>query len=446
MFIARQLELCRQAPRFMRRVNPSNSACKRGPEAFQIRELIESGPQRKLSTMSSDPVQPSPKVLVVEDEMVLRMRAGDIVEDAGCIPIEAVDADEALSILESRSDISLLFTDIQMPGSIDGLKLAHAVHQRWPAIKIIMVSGQVNLSDAEKPADSRFFGKPLVADHMISELQEMVGTGVLKIAPIEVMPLAAKAPETKSADTFPGSTTQEFLTAENGSLRLLLAQAAIDAKVLLTRAGIDAKEREAADKLQKLILEELHHRIKNTLATVSAIASQSLRTATSMEHGRQAIEGRLGALGRAHDLLMQVSWANASLVHTVRGATEPYDSKGAGRFSIEGPDIGITSGAVIALAMTFNELCTNTTKFGALSVPAGRVAIAWTVDEEDQRLRLIWTEKDGPAVEAPTRRSFGTRMMGSLGQQLHGEVQLAYVPTGFMYTLSVPLSSLTANV
>ena len=73
------------------------------------------------------------------------------------------------------------------------------------------------------------------------------------------------------------------------------------------------------------------------------------------------------ALGRAHDLLMQVSWASASLLDTVRGATEPYDGKGAGRFSIDGPDIGITSGAVIALAMTFNELCTNTTKFGALS-------------------------------------------------------------------------------
>ena len=133
------------------------------------------------------------------------------------------------------------------------------------------------------------------------------------------------------------------------------------------------------------------------------------------------------------------------LLDTVRGATEPYDGQGAGRFSIDGPDIGITSGAVIALAMTFNELCTNTTKFGALSVPAGRVEIAWTIDDETQRLRLTWTEKGGPAVEAPTRRSFGTRMMGSLGQQLNGQVQLAYEPTGFVYTLDVPLSSLIAN-
>jgi two-component sensor histidine kinase len=242
------------------------------------------------------------------------------------------------------------------------------------------------------------------------------------------------------------SGTQESLTAENDSLRLLLEQAGVDARGLLAQAGIDAKEREAADKLQKLILHELHHRIQNTLATVSAIASQSLRTATSLEHGAEAIEGRLIALGRAHTLLMQVSWATASLAHTVRSATEPYDSKGAGHFSINGPDIRITSGAVIALAMTFNELCTNTTKFGALSVATGRVDISWTIDDEEQRLRLTWTEKDGPAVEAPSRRSFGTRMMGSLGQQLNGQVQFAYERTGFIYMLDVPLKSLMAKV
>ena len=344
--------------------------------------------------MSSVPIEPATNVLVVEDEMVLRMRAVDIVEDAGFTAVEAVNADEALSILEERSDIALLFSDIQMPGSMDGLKLAHAVHERWPSIKIILVSGQVKLSDADKPMDSLFFGKPLDVKQMITELRAMVGSGTLKIIPEIAMSLAVEAPvATKPADTSPSSAAQEFLTAENDSLRLLLEQAVIDAKALLAQAGIDAKEREAADKLQKLILEEMHHRIKNTLATVSAIASQSLRTATSIEHGQQAIEGRLIALGRAHDLLLQVSWANASLVDTVRGATKPYEDQGAKRFSIDGPDIGITSGAVIALAMTFNELCTNTTKFGALSMPEGRVEIAWTIDDVARRLRLTWTEK-----------------------------------------------------
>ena len=376
-------------------------------------------------------------VLVVEDEMVLRMRAVDIVEDAGFTAVEAVNADEALSILETRSDIDLLFSDIQMPGSMDGLKLAHAVHERWPSIKIILVSGQVEVSDSDKPADSLFVGKPLDVKKMIVELQAMVGKGALKLLPNAVIPLAV------DALAQPLDVAAHPLTAENDSLRLLLEQASIDAKTLLAQAGIDAKEREAADKLQKLILEEMHHRIKNTLATVTAIAAQSLRTATSIEHGQQAIEGRLIALGRAHDLLLQVSWANASFAETVRAATRPFDQQGTERFSLDGPDIGITSGAVIALAMTLNELGTNTTKFGALSMPSGKVTIAWKIDSGSQRLNLIWTENGGPAVHAPTRRSFGTRMIEALGRQLNGQVHLAYQKQGFVYTLDVPLKALT---
>ncbi len=394
--------------------------------------------------MSTD-LTPVPNVLIVEDEMILRMRAIDIVEDAGFNPVEAVNADQAISILESRSDISLLLTDIQMPGSIDGLKLAHAVHDRWPSIKIILVSGQVKPSDAERPANSRFLGKPLGVDQMIAELQDMVGAGALRILPdTTILPTNVALPSAEPIAPSPRSAQEVVLSAENDSLRLLLEQAGIDAETLLIQAGIDAKEREAADKLQKLILGELHHRIKNTLATVSAIASQSFRAAPSIETGQKAMEGRLTALGRAHDLLMQVSWASASLTHTFSSATEPYDSQGGRRFHFNGPDVRITSGAVIALAMTFNELCTNTTKFGALSVPAGRVEIAWTIDEPKQRLHLVWTESGGPAVEPPARQSFGTRMMKSLGQQLNGQVQLAYQPSGFIYSLDVPLRSVAA--
>jgi len=242
-----------------------------------------------------------------------------------------------------------------------------------------------------------------------------------------------------------GAPPQEFLAAENVSLRLLLAQAEIDAQDLLAQAGIDAREREAADKLQKLILEELHHRIKNTLATVSAIASQSLRNVSGAEHAQHAIEGRLLALGRAHDLLLQAQWTSADLGKIVRGATEAFDNADVPKFTISGPDVRMTSGAVIAIAMTLNELCTNTTKFGALSVPAGRVDIAWTVDPAAQRLHLTWTETNGPAVQAPDKRSFGTRLIETLGKQLKGDVHLTYEPTGFVYALDVPLASLTSS-
>ena len=406
-------------------------------------------------------------VLVVEDELMLRMRAVDMVEDAGFVPVEAIDADEAIRILESRDDISVLFTDIQMPGSMDGLKLAHVAHTRWPHIKIILVSGQIAVTEADKPEDSKFFPKPLEVQQMILELRQMVGTGALKLLPslsaengslteenrelryqLEQAGVHAEALLLKTVlDTEKqqliideNQPLQDALTIENDSLKLALEQAGIDARALLVQAGIEAEERDAAGKLQDLIHAELHHRIKNMLATVGAITDQSLRTATSMEHARSAIDGRLAALARAHDLLTRVSWDNATIDSTVRSAVEPFD-QGSGRFSISGENIGITSSSVIAFAMTLNELCTNTTKFGALSVPGGQVHLSWWIN--DARLQLEWVETGGPPVAQPTRKSFGTRMMISLGQQLKGHVELNYKPAGFVYTLNVPVQALT---
>lgn len=239
-------------------------------------------------------------------------------------------------------------------------------------------------------------------------------------------------------------SSQEVLAAENVSLRLLLTQTKLSVENLLAQAGIDAKAREASDRLHKLILEELHHRIKNTLATVSAITSQSLRNVPSAEHAQHAIEGRLLALGKAHDLLLQTRWTGTDLRKLIRGATEAFDNPDVAKFSIEGPDVRITSDAVIAIAMTLNELCTNTTKFGALSVPGGRVAITWGTDERALRLHFTWKEQHGPIVQAPTKQSFGTRLIETLGRQLKGDVKLAYEPGGFIYTLDVPLASLTS--
>jgi two-component sensor histidine kinase/DNA-binding response OmpR family regulator len=415
------------------------------------------------------PALSAPTVLVVEDEFMLRMRAVDIVQDAGFVAVEAIGADEAIAILEARDDISMLFTDIQMPGSMDGLKLAHVTHTRWPHIKIILVSAQIAITDADKPEDSRFFPKPLEIQQMILELQEMIDEIAQNLPPslsaadgsltkenkelryqLQQAGVHAKALLLKTVlDTKKqqliideNQPFQDALTTENDNLKLALEQAGIDATALLVQAGIEAEERDAADKLQNLIHAELHHRIKNMLATVGAITDQSLRTAPSMAHARSAIDGRFAALARAHDLLTRVSWANATMDSTVRSAVEPFD-QGGGRFIISGEDIRISSSAVIAFAMTLNELCTNTTKFGALSLPEGQVRFCWRVD--GGRVHLEWTESGGPLVTEPTRKSFGTRMITSLGQQLKGEVELDYKSSGFVYKLNVPVEALTTN-
>jgi two-component system, response regulator PdtaR len=117
-------------------------------------------------------------ILIVEDEPLLRMLAVELVEEAGFVALEAADADEAVALLESRPDISLLFTDINMPGSMDGLKLAQAVRDRWPPVKILLVSGQVPPWQADLPPNSRFIAKPYRAAAMVEELRSMVGSSI----------------------------------------------------------------------------------------------------------------------------------------------------------------------------------------------------------------------------------------------------------------------------
>ncbi len=242
----------------------------------------------------------------------------------------------------------------------------------------------------------------------------------------------------------PKSVQESVLEAENAGLRDLLTQAGIDAARLLKQAGIDATENEVAKRLQHLLLEELHHRVKNTLATVIAITSQSLRSAANLEAGRLAVESRLVALGRVHDLLLQAHFANAKLADVIRFAIAPFDSRDVSRFTVQDTLVEIGPNAVLPITLSLNELCTNAVKYGALSSSKGRIAIALTVDKKN--LKLTWTEKGGPSVRAPKRRGFGTRLIGRLAEQLHGDVRLKYEPAGLVYELDVPVSALRAPV
>jgi two-component sensor histidine kinase len=242
------------------------------------------------------------------------------------------------------------------------------------------------------------------------------------------------------------SEKEDALEAENAVLREMLAQAGLDASQLLAKAGIVATEQEAAMRFQRLLLEELHHRVKNTLATVMAITSQSLKNATTMEQGRDAIAHRLVALGRAHDLLLQTSWTSASLSSIVSAAIGPFDTPGAERFVVHLTDIDVGPAAVLSLALALNELCTNAAKHGALSNAVGRVEITSVLDEEAQRFKLIWTERDGPLVVEPSRRGFGTKLIErSLARLLHGDARLRFEPSGLTCEFDFPLASLASR-
>jgi two-component sensor histidine kinase len=238
----------------------------------------------------------------------------------------------------------------------------------------------------------------------------------------------------------PKSFNEAALEVENAGLRELLSQVGIDAARLLTQAGVDATAKEAAERLQHLLLQELHHRVKNTLATVIAITSQSLRNAPSLEEGRIAVESRLVALGRAHDLLLQAHFASAKLADVIRIAIEPFESQNAPRFAIQDTELIVGPNAVLPITLSLNELCTNAIKYGALSNEAGRIEVALATNET--KLKLIWTERGGPTVRVPSRRSFGSRLIGRLAEQLHGDVRMTYEPAGLVYELDVPLTAL----
>ena len=137
--------------------------------------------------MAGSPGKSPPIVLIVEDDPLLRMLAVELVEEAGCVALEAGNADEAVALLQSRADISLLFTDIDMPGTMDGLKLAHAVRDRWPPVKILIVSGKVRLQPSELPSNSCFVGNPYQAAAMVAELRSLVGSPQLNIRVLKLI-------------------------------------------------------------------------------------------------------------------------------------------------------------------------------------------------------------------------------------------------------------------
>jgi two-component sensor histidine kinase len=190
----------------------------------------------------------------------------------------------------------------------------------------------------------------------------------------------------------------------------------------------------------RLLINELNHRVKNTLATVQSIASQSLRGSQTTEQARRAMEERLFALSRVHDVLTRESWEGAGLHDVVEQAMAPYRHERADRLHVEGPEVRLSPRMALAIAMALQELATNAVKYGALANETGAIAITWRLLEEDTRLRLAWRETGGPPVRAPERRGFGTRLIErSLAQDLNGRVEISFAPDGIVCTVDAPL-------
>ena len=208
----------------------------------------------------------------------------------------------------------------------------------------------------------------------------------------------------------------------------------------------DIHEIKIAEEQRQLMLGEMNHRMKNTLAMVHAIVSQTLRQADNLKDASAAIQSRIGMMAKAHDRLINSDWTQTRVCDVIEAALAPHRT-GSGRFTLEGPNLPIGSKQALALTMALHELATNAVKYGALYTPDGRVDVSWHVTRSanEETFNLVWNESDGPPVEAPKRRGFGSRMIEqALAGYFSGKAELDYQRDGLRFDLQAPLAGLTA--
>ncbi|MFN3658231.1 MAG: PAS domain S-box protein [Pseudolabrys sp.] len=213
----------------------------------------------------------------------------------------------------------------------------------------------------------------------------------------------------------------------------------------LVRVVQDITGRKAAEQRQKLLIDELNHRVKNTLATVQSLATQTARGANDPQAFRERFEGRLIALSKAHDQLTVHHWESADLRELLSGTFAPYAAAGSERIVLRGEDVVLRPRAVLTLAMAMHELTTNAAKYGALSVPGGVIELHWQPARDETGralLRIDWRERGGPPVVAPEARGFGSKFVeGSIAAELGGKASLTFAPEGLRCAIVIPMAA-----
>ena len=231
---------------------------------------------------------------------------------------------------------------------------------------------------------------------------------------------------------------RELTALQEKTLRVLARQVM---KQLELRRTVEERDRAQAE--QRVLNEELSHRLKNTLSLVQALATQTLKGVAERD-AVQVFERRLFALSKAHDMLLQEDWKAAPISTVVGGVLSLHDD--ASRIEAAGPHVDLGAKATLSLSMILHELATNATKYGALSSEAGRVSLSWIVEPADDGPVLVvtWEERGGPPVTEPLRRGFGSRLIRT-GLMGSGGVDLRYLPEGLHAEFRAPLSTMQAS-
>lgn len=218
--------------------------------------------------------------------------------------------------------------------------------------------------------------------------------------------------------------------------------------LLITGTTQDITDRRAIQSQRALLTRELHHRVQNTLTSLQAVVTQTMRRASSMENAAATLTARIQAMAAANTLLITEDFGSVSMEDLVRRSLAPFGVEDTDRFRLSGPNLRLSPQVVVAYALALHELATNATKYGALSSATGVVNVAWSVEGETAPplLRMHWQEHGGPPVVPPRRTSFGTQLIRRvLGTEIGGRVEVDYRTEGVVFTAVAPLASDAQN-
>lgn len=203
------------------------------------------------------------------------------------------------------------------------------------------------------------------------------------------------------------------------------------------------QERERAARHQRLLLRELHHRVKNTLATVNGMLSATARSADSFDEFYSSFSARVVALARTQELLTEDYWQKASLRDILSNELAPFDEGEGRRVRLEGPSVELPADIAVPTAMAIHELTMNAIKYGSLSVPEGELDVVWRL-RHDKVIHLVleWRENHGPTVQYPTRNGFGTRLLETVfARQCNAQIETDYAPSGLTFRARIPMEN-----
>lgn len=294
---------------------------------------------------------------------------------------------------------------------------------------------------APSPELNRLLGFPDDANPTATEIRERYHPGAreqLMAAAAEAIARGESYAESEFRVIWPDGTIHWLL------LRAELRQNNEGEPAGAVGVALDITARKRDEERGRLLTNELNHRVKNTLATIQAVASQTFRNAKSLEDAHRAFLDRLAAMASAHDILTRESWEGAELADVATIAAAGFGP--SERIAASGPRLRLAPRTAIAVAMALHELATNAVKYGALSVEGGHVELTWSIDDDvaGQRLRMRWQEFGGPPVEPPTRRGFGSRLIeDGLSRELGGQVRILFEPKGVICTADAPLPAST---